>query len=165
VHQVERLGDISYSMRCHEVANMILPPSYHVIQSLSLLQVEFRLLEEKRAQAIRSRVIDSFASHRAGPLWENLLSAVAVQDADGWRIIDNYLLGASFLIFFDEAEDKSMIEVSAGASLTGILGECPGFEFYITDPETTYLLCFNHHDFLIGAGRAAQWQVANRARK
>ena len=119
---------------------MILPPSYHVMQSLSMLRIEFRLIEEKQARVIRSRVMDSFASHRAGPLWENLLSAVAIQDPDGWRMIDGYLLGASFLIFFDEAEDKSMIEVSAGASLTGTLGECPGSSF--TSPIPRQPICY-----------------------
>ena len=33
------------------------------------------------------------------------------------------------------------------------------FEFYLTNRDTTYLVCFNHHDFLIGTGEATQWRI------
>lgn len=32
-----------------------------------------------------------------------------------------------------------------------------GFEFYITNFETEYVICFNHHDCLLGCGTAKKW--------
>ncbi|WP_346768745.1 DUF6756 family protein [Paenibacillus sp. HB172176] len=30
-------------------------------------------------------------------------------------------------------------------------------EFYITNKRCDYLLCFNHHDYLIACGEAINW--------
>jgi len=136
---------------------MIFPPSHHIIQSLTLFQISFRLLEEKEAEVIRSQVMKRYTIPTDRPIWESLSDHASIQNVNGWRLIDDYLSGASFVIFFDAKRDRLMVEVSSGASLTRILEECIEFEFYITDPETTYLICFNHHDFLIGAGAAKQW--------
>ena len=32
-----------------------------------------------------------------------------------------------------------------------------GFEFYVFDSSISYLICFNHHDQLIGVGSAKEW--------
>lgn len=31
--------------------------------------------------------------------------------------------------------------------------------FYLTNASTDYLLCFNHHDYLIACGAAREWVV------
>ena len=38
-----------------------------------------------------------------------------------------------------------------------MLEETYGYEFYVTDEECTYLICFNHHDILYTCGRAIKW--------
>lgn len=139
------------------------PPSYHAIQSLRMLGINFRLLGVDEAEGIRSQVIGRFASHRGGVIWQNLLDSASVQDQDGWRRIDEYLLGSKFLLFFDETEDRNIIEFPIGSSLTSVLEECPYFEFYVTNDEVTYLLCFNHHEFLISAGQATYWDIFKTA--
>ncbi len=41
----------------------------------------------------------------------------------------------------------------------------PAEEFYLTNTLTDYLLCFNHHDYLIACGRAREWLTAYSARR
>lgn len=50
-----------------------------------------------------------------------------------------------------------MFLIRSGEDLNYLLSETYGFEFYITDKECSYLLCFNHHDILYGCGRAEGW--------
>ena len=38
-----------------------------------------------------------------------------------------------------------------------LLSEMSLEEFYITDDEISYLLCFSHHDILYAAGAAKGW--------
>src|SRR5262249_46149419 len=118
----------------------ILSPSQNVLRNAPFLQASVRVLSSNEAEAIRSEVIRKFALRRGRPLWENLANSASLQDPDGWRLIDSYLSGNPFILFFDEEEDKQMIEFPAQSRLVPILEECPGFEFYLTDRETTYLL-------------------------
>ena len=41
--------------------------------------------------------------------------------------------------------------------MVAILGETSLFEFYVTDKNASYLLAFNHHDYLIACGEAKNW--------
>jgi hypothetical protein len=46
-----------------------------------------------------------------------------------------------------------------------VIGECPGFECYIAPKGLDWLLCENHHDFLIAVGgpvRSRLIDVASR---
>ena len=50
-----------------------------------------------------------------------------------------------------------MFKIKNGNDLYYLLSETSGFEFYITDFNYSYLICFNHHDILYGCGRAKEW--------
>ncbi|EGK09931.1 hypothetical protein HMPREF9374_2734 [Desmospora sp. 8437] len=61
------------------------------------------------------------------------------------------------LFFNDEREDYGFYLFS-GSDLVEILEETNEDEFYLTDPEVSYLLCFNHHDHLLSSGAAvSEW--------
>ena len=90
-------------------------------------------------------------------LWENLRDHIELSDSKGWSYIQNYVKSNSCILFFNQDEEKKMFKVSNGKDLQYILSETSGFEFYITDDDCSYLLCFNHHDVLIGCGKAMKW--------
>ena len=58
-------------------------------------------------------------------------------------------------MFFDENDEA--ISIKNGDELYTLIYEMYGFEFYITNNMTDYLLCFNHHDCIIGCGEASEW--------
>lgn len=37
--------------------------------------------------------------------------------------------------------------------VVSLLSEFYGYEFYITNNSKDFVLCFNHHDYLIGCGK------------
>lgn len=115
------------------------------------------------AQAILDRAIQLYARGRySGYLWKDLEDPVAVQDPNAWRWIAEFVGNEPCVLFFDRDEESETFRVVDGSSLTMLLSETVGFEFYVTDDEVRYVLCFNHHDYLIAAGKAASW-LASKA--
>lgn len=60
-------------------------------------------------------------------------------------------------MFFNKEDDKNAIIINNGTDLGIILAETSGFEFYITNKNVDYIICFNHHDCLSGCGTAKNW--------
>ena len=60
-------------------------------------------------------------------------------------------------MFFNKSDDKNAFLIPNGTELYQILEDSFGFEFYITNQNHSYLLCFNHHDILYGSGEAKKW--------
>ena len=90
-------------------------------------------------------------------LWERLNNFESLSDSKGWACIQNYVLNDGCIMLFNQDEENKMFEISNGKDLQIILSETCGFEFYITDNQCSYLICFNHHDILYGCGEAINW--------
>ena len=90
-------------------------------------------------------------------LWESFVDFSMVNDKEGWIQITDFVENEKCLMFFDDCEDRSIIEINGGKDLYKLLFEMYGFEFYITNSITEYLICFNHHDCLMGCGTAKKW--------
>jgi hypothetical protein len=113
------------------------------------------------AAVTRDRVFSRYASPtRGGALWERLADVVSVQDADGWKRIAEYAGDHPGILFFNSEDEPAMFEFTRRRDVVAVLAECTGFEFYLTDIEATFLLCFNHHDFMIAAGDARSWLLS-----
>ena len=50
-----------------------------------------------------------------------------------------------------------MFKLSSGEDVINIIGELFNIEFYLSNRETKYLVCYNHHNILIASGDARQW--------
>ena len=113
---------------------------------------------EKRAETIKRNITKEYVySYSDIFLWEQFKAFAVKQIDDGWQKLCDFVGNKSCLMFFDNWEDEAVFVLKNGQDLYRLLGEMYGFEFYITDFETEYLLCFNHHDCLLGCGRAKKW--------
>jgi hypothetical protein len=56
--------------------------------------------------------------------------------------------GTMYLI----AEGETVLSVQNADSVLAIIDEMYGFEYFITDPEQSFVLCENTHDMLCGLG-------------
>lgn len=90
-------------------------------------------------------------------LWEKLIRFNYVSDNNGWSYIKEFVLDSACIMFFNEFDEKAMYKIKNGVDLNYLLSETSGFEFYITDLNYSYLICFNHHDILYGCGNAIKW--------
>lgn len=90
-------------------------------------------------------------------IWESFKDYTYYQNSNAWALIYDYIKDNECIIFFNKSDDRNGFLISNGAELQKILEESFGFEFYITDRNLSYLICFNHHDILYGLGKAKDW--------
>ena len=90
-------------------------------------------------------------------MWDSAQGDVSVQDPDGWKRIAGFVAGKPAVLLFNPADENAVFLFNEGRQAIESLEEIPRVEFYLADPGLSFLLCFNHHDFLIGCGSAADW--------
>ena len=133
--------------------------SEHIISELKdsiVILKRLELIEKERLlNLISNKYIDS---NKSGTwFWEKLIKCVVLNDDMAWSYIKDFVGENECIMFFNQNEEKEMFLIRSGEDLNYLLSETYGFEFYITDKECSYLLCFNHHDILYGCGRAEGW--------
>lgn len=118
--------------------------------------LQLTLLPKEQSIKIKNNVKNKYLKIDNGSfIWENLRKSVVVSDTNGWVKLANYVKQNSCIMFFDENDEA--ISIKNGDELYTLIYEMYGFEFYITNNMTDYLLCFNHHDCIIGCGEASEW--------
>lgn len=90
-------------------------------------------------------------------IWESSEEAASVHNRDAWGWVSEFVDSRSCVLLFDAVEEEEMFDVPSGRALERLLANSHGFEFYVTDREVSYLICFNHHDVLICWGSAKDW--------
>jgi hypothetical protein len=129
-----------------------------ILQAGADAGIQVRELSQPEAASIRQAVRSKFAQDpNADYLWKELRDDFAVQDANAWRWIDEFVVDRRTVMFFDEREESSAFEFERGVDVVRVLEETIGFEFYLTNHTVDYVICFNHHDYLIAVGTAAEW--------
>lgn len=96
------------------------------------------------------------SSEKKGCLWERFIDDVSVCDENAWSWVGEYVGDEKALMFFP-GKENIVIGFANGKDVVTILENSFGFEFYITNAATDYVLCFNHHDYLIACGKAVKW--------
>lgn len=115
-------------------------------------------LSDGQTKTIKSEIKKKYAHAGFGRfLCEQLEDAAVATDCDGWEKLCDFVGSYSCIMFFDAMEDDAAFFIKDGKELHKLLSEMYGFEFYICNFAIDYLLCFNHHDSLIGCGIAKEW--------
>lgn len=120
--------------------------------------IQLKLLSDEQTKNIRENIYFKYTNkHDSIFLWENLANFSVVSDVNGWELISDFVGSQKCLLFFNEKDDGAIIVINGGRDLYDILAETYGFEFYVTNFDTEYLICFSHHDCLLGCGTAEKW--------
>lgn len=134
---------------------------------MSQIVVEIRALEREHSLGVhllkavdrdelRKRVRSRYGSG-GDRIWEAVLDCASVQNSDGWRWISRFVGLRPCVLLFDVREEVEMFHVPSGVALESLLANTSGFEFYVTDLDAGYLICYNHHDVLVCCGTARAW--------
>jgi hypothetical protein len=102
---------------------------------------------------------------RTLPIWEDLREDASIQEPEAWRCIGEFCAGRACILAFDPHDEAVAFEFGDAAQIPAVIDECFRFEFYVTDERYSFLLCFNHHDFLIAAGAAGSWLLGLNSRR
>jgi hypothetical protein len=124
-------------------------------------------LSQQDSKKIIVEAWGKFANRTGGsaPLWEYLGNTCSVHNEDAWRWVADFLDTSPVLLLIDDSTERSAVQITPGYGVVSVLEECTGFVFYITNDQLDYLLCFNDHDVLIGAGTAIDWVRSRRVSK
>jgi hypothetical protein len=130
-----------------------------VLRAAQALGIRAEPLTVESSAALWSSILQRYAAgNDKWPLWEHLRNDIGVQLVDGWKLLPRFLgTGGPLALVFEPADERRYIRFHAAPDIVRTLEDCFRFEFYVTDDSLSFLLCFNHHDFLIGAGLAREW--------
>ncbi|QRK07781.1 hypothetical protein JQX13_48705 [Archangium violaceum] len=82
---------------------------------------------------------------------------MSIRNPDAWQWISSVPRSGRVILFFEEHEEPAGFAFNSGTDVVSALAESTGFEFYLTDDAISFLITFNHHDYLSAAGDAAGW--------
>lgn len=131
-----------------------------LVDCAAKLKIRIRILEKNETANIINLIKSRFINKQKKDaifLWERLTDAFILNDPMAWSYIENFVGNTSCLIIFNDHDSWTIAEINNGSDLTELLGETSGFEFYVVDKELTYVICFNHEDQLLCAGKAKEW--------
>lgn len=115
-------------------------------------------IKKEEAEDILNCIQQKYIKNQKTPfLWDGLKDFSAINNKEGWSYIKDFIGNSCCLLFFNSFDDKAVLKLNNGMDLHKILCETFGFEFYLTNMGTQYLICFNHHDCLLGCGTAKEW--------
>ena len=133
--------------------------SNHICNELKDSKIIIRKLQLSQRREILDSVFKKYIniSERGVCLWEKFIQYEALSDGMAWSYIRYFVKDNECIMFFNQTEEEEMILIQSGEDLNYILSETYGFEFYITDKQCSYLLCFSDHAILYGYGTAKEW--------
>ncbi len=107
---------------------------------------------------LRAKLSNNFCDKQKNTsfLWENLNNSFSIKNANVWKWIDKILDKETIIMFFDLENESYAFKFNSARDVVDILSESFGFEFYLTNEESDYILCFNHHNFIIGVGSVVE---------
>ena len=125
-----------------------------IIRAAKKLGIEVSEFTQSESLSIINQIIAKYAGGKKGAfLWENFVEhRVLSKDPEAWKLLSGIIGKKKTIMFFNPEDELSAFKLNNGNDLVAILGETFGFEFYLTDESMDYVLCFNHHDYLIGCG-------------
>lgn len=133
--------------------------STHICNELKESNVIIKKLDLNERKRILQSALKNYISlnEKGNWLWEKFIHYVSLNDDMAWSYIKDFVKDNECIMFFNQEEEKEMFLIQSGTDLNYILSETYGFEFYITNKQCSYLLCFSHHNILYGCGIAESW--------
>jgi hypothetical protein len=125
---------------------------------LGLGPVAFRALQEKEARSLFTTFLNRFTGGKdVRWWWERFATCTSVKFDDQkvflrlTRVVPDPDEHVWFVVEDAEEPFYPVFEATP-AAIQEVIEECFGFEYYLIAKDLSWLLCENHHDYLIGIG-------------
>ena len=131
--------------------------SDEIAEVVSELCIAAERLAPKSTHILRNRLHDKFGldlNHFSIYVEGRVES---IHDKDAWLWIDQFTADSELILLFPKSNEPDGWRFPDGETLVKVLAECSGFVFIVTNSNTEFLLAFDDHDCLIGAGTSANW--------
>jgi len=129
-----------------------------IFDAAELFNIFIEQLESTQTIKIFSDIEKKYVKNKIKfPLWENLKEASSISDEESWKLLEDFVGDNISIMFFNPNDEEGFYKIMNGKDVVSILGEMYNIEFYLTNEANSYLICYNHHDILIGSGEAKFW--------
>ena len=134
-----------------------------IITAVNTLKINVVEISENQSQDIIKKIKKKYTIENGYIyLWEEMIDYYSVNNKEAWQWINEFIGDSETIMFFNNSDERKSFIFKNGDDLVSVLSETYGYEFYITNKNLTYLICFNHHDVLIASGTAKQWLEKKR---
>ncbi len=118
--------------------------------ALIYLGINYIILDADSANRLRQTIYIKFTKNRQYlyPLWEQLTDFKGVIFDFAWEWFSELLKDDEVIVFFEEANDKSVFVLNNGGVIPEIMNECPAMTFYVTNTQAEFLYAY-HSDHSI----------------
>jgi hypothetical protein len=129
------------------------------IQRLGLADSDIKLLPDEEGSKIYYNALSHFVlSGDRRWWWEDFrfpATTVQVTDQAGFSYIEKIVPNKKEKVWFFAEDDQQPfypIYEAIPEAVQSVIGECYGFEYYLIAKDFGWLLCENHHDYVIAIG-------------
>jgi hypothetical protein len=132
----------------------------NAIKALHINKQEFRRIPGNEASVLYYELLEAFVDGKDRQWWWENFSryseSINIDDNLGFEKISHIVPDNKELVWFMVEENKLPfypIYEATPEAIQQIIGECYFFEYYIIPKTKEWLLCENHHNYLIGIGQ------------
>ncbi len=131
--------------------------SRHIVGVTSELKINLIELSKDHTNMLIGKIRDKYIEKPTAGVfvWEKMVDDFSVCDSNAWQWINEFIKNTNTIMIFLDEEASFIFQ--NGDDVVALLDEMYAFEFFLTDENLTYLLCYNHHDYLIASGTAKEW--------
>ena len=129
-----------------------------ILQTAKSLNINISEVSKNETKALINLIINKYANfEKKDHLWEGFKEEFSIKNQNAWKWIDKILNDQKIIMFFNPNDEFVAFEFCDKRDIVTILHNTYGFEFYLTNKKLDYVICFNHHDYLIACGKAIKW--------
>lgn len=131
------------------------------VSKLGLGLAEIQLLPAEENKRLYGLLVGKFVSGGDRRWWWEAFNeeeaSHVFEDGMGFKRIPELVPDANEKLWFvveeDQMEFYPVYETTAEVA-SAIVGECYGFEYYLIPKDTSWIICENHHNRIIGVGNS-----------
>ncbi|MFI3231692.1 MAG: hypothetical protein R3Y29_09120 [bacterium] len=130
--------------------------SRHIVGEASELKINLIELSKNYTNILFEKIMVKYIEKPVGTfVWEKIVDNFSVCDGNAWKWINEFIQNKNTIMILLDEEASFIFQ--NGEDVVLLLAELYPFEFFLTDENLTYLLCYNHHDYLTASGIAKEW--------
>lgn len=129
------------------------------LKDLGLSKTDLREIPRNQAKPILKTIKDRFTTNQNTRWWwEYFRETLPMQSARfnyGYQLIDKVVPSKEekvWLVTEEGFPNIFRLYIGKPTVIKNVLGECPSFEYYLVGLNYKWLVCENHHDYIMAVG-------------
>lgn len=132
-----------------------------IVKSLNISDFQLKEIGKQQWQQILDKIENTFIKNyninnsTKHPYWERLKGdsiSICFENNDAYKVLDTLIDKNESVWFLIQEGEKIWLYDGRIEYIEKVIEECYAFEYYLVSKKFLWLLCENHHGYLIGIG-------------